>query len=429
VPATTFESSGALLGLPETEELLKMDDILYLSEMMNFPGVLSDDPLVMDKIALAKKYGRKIDGHAPGLMGEAAKKYISAGISTDHECFSIEEAIDKIGSGMHILIREGSAARNFDDLIPLLSRYPEKLMFCSDDKHPDDLVRGHMNLLARRAVALGYAPLQFLRSAILNPVRHYGLNVGLLQPGDDADFIVVNNLNEFGVMKTFVGGRLVAENGRTNILPVEESRPNNFVAEKITPADIVVKAEGNTLRVQRALDGQLITEEVTMAPSVSDGCVVSDPVRDMLKMVVLNRYTKTPPAVSFVNNFGLKQGAIASTVAHDSHNIIAVGADDQMICRAINLLIDARGGICAVGEEGFVLLPLPVAGIMSADDGHSVARKYEQADRMAKDLGSGLQAPFMTLSFMALLVIPSIKLSDKGLFDGIKFEFVSMFKN
>ncbi len=428
VPATDFETSGARLGPAKIEELLKMDEIKYLSEMMNFPGVLFDDKEVMEKISLAKKYKKPVDGHAPGLMGDDARKYIEAGISTDHECFTMEEALGKIKCGMKILIREGSAAKNFDALIGLMDKYPEMVMFCSDDKHPNDLVKGHINLLVKRAVAKGYEPMKVLRSCILNPVEHYGLDVGLLREEDDADFIMVDNLESFNVLATWIKGKKVAENGKALIDSVDESEPNLFNAEKISKQDIEVTATSEKIKVIKALDGQLITKQLFYDAKIKSNNVESDTENDILKLVVMNRYSKAKPSIAFINNFGFKHGAIASTVAHDSHNIIAVGVTDDEITKAINILIKNKGGISLVDGTGEYALSLPVAGLMSAHDGYEVAREYDKLDKLAKGLGSELNAPYMTLSFMALLVIPELKLSDKGLFDGTKFEFTSLFK-
>lgn len=426
VPATPFETSGAKLGPEEVEELLRMDEVKYLSEMMNFPGVLLGDDEVMKKISAAKKYDKVIDGHAPGLRGEDAKKYIEAGITTDHECFTIEEALDKISYGMKILIREGSAAKNFDALAGLLKDHPDQVMFCSDDKHPNDLERGHINDIVRRAIAKGYDPLTVLRSCIYNPVNHYSLDVGLLQEGNDADFIIVDNLKDLNVLKTYINGLMVAENGKGVIDHISESTPNKFNAEKITPAQLMLAPHNGSIKVIKALDGQLITQSYHTVPKIINGNIVSDTGNDVLKLVVMNRYNVSQPAVAFINNFNLKRGAIASTVAHDSHNIIAVGTTDEEITKAINLLIEERGGVSAVDGDNEMVLPLPVAGLMSAGDGFEVAKLYNNLDKKAKEMGSKLSAPYMTLSFMALLVIPALKLSDKGLFDGNDFKFTDV---
>ncbi|NOX48337.1 MAG: adenine deaminase [Chlorobi bacterium] len=427
VPATVFETSGASLDVGDMEELLEMDEIKYMSEMMNFPGVLFQDKEVMAKLAVAKKNGKPVDGHAPGVLGEDAKKYIEAGISTDHECFSMEEALDKISYGMKVQIREGSAAKNFETLIPLMKDHSDGIMLCSDDRHPNDLMAGHMNDIVKRAIKKGYDPIDILRVCTYNPVKHYDLEVGLLQKDDPADFIIVDNLDDFNVLKTFVNGNLVAENGKTLIESIQESTPNKFDREEIFPEEISLKAEGYTIKVQKALEGQLITETLMEKAKISDGFVVSDVERDNLKMVVINRYQKTDPAIGYVRGFGLKRGALASSIAHDSHNIIAVGASDEEILRAVNMVVKTKGGVSLVDGEKELILPLPVAGIMSNKDGFEIARIYDELDEAAKNLGSSLNAPYMTLSFMALLVIPELKLSDKGLFNGLKFEFTSLF--
>ncbi len=427
VPATPFETAGASLGVREIEELLQMEEVAYLSEMMNFPGVLNNDEEVMAKLALARKYGKPVDGHAPGLRGSDARKYIMAGISTDHECFSLEEAIEKAAYGMHILIREGSAARNFEALVPLLDTYPDLVMFCSDDRHPDDLAQRHINDIARRAIEKGYDLVTVIRACTLNPQKHYNLKTGLLQPGDPADLVIIDDPARFNVLKTYIDGKLVAEHGKTLIGSVPEEPLNFFNAREVTVEDLRVRAGGTKLRVIEALEGQLITHEMTNISALIDGNVVSDTANDILKMVVMNRYQPTKPAIAFIHGFGLNRGAIASTVAHDSHNIIAVGVDDSDLVRAINTLVECRGGICCADGDDISLLPLPVAGIMSHLDGFEIAGKYEAIDQKARQMGSTLQAPFMTLSFMALLVIPEIKLSDKGLFDGRSFSFTSIF--
>jgi adenine deaminase len=426
VPATQFETAGAQLGANEIEYLLKQDEIKYLAEMMNYPGVIFDDPEVHAKLNVAKKYGKPIDGHAPGLKGEQAKKYITAGISTDHECFTIDEALEKIKYGMKIQIREGSAAKNFDELIGLMENHADKVLFCSDDKHPDDLVKGHINLLVKRAVAAGYDPISVLHSCIINPIDHYNLKIGLLQQGDNADFIVVDNLKDFNVLKTYINGMKVAENGQSFITSVEASTPNKFEANPIVIEDIQLKYNNKPVRIIEALEGQLITRTIIDTPSTKNGYIINDTERDYLKLVVVNRYQTAKPAVALIKNFGLKRGAIASTVAHDSHNIIAVGADDHAIAKAINSLIASKGGIVAVSQQETKLLPLPVAGLMTTENGYEVAAKYEEINTVVKQNGGTLHAPFMTLSFMALLVIPQLKLSDKGLFDGEQFAFTSL---
>ncbi|WP_223651035.1 adenine deaminase [Hymenobacter psoromatis] len=433
VPATPFETAGAEITASDIETLFQNPKIGYLAEMMNWPGVLNRNPGVLEKIELAHHYGRPVDGHAPGLQGEDAARYASAGISTDHECFTAIEARDKLAAGMKILIREGSAARNFDALIELLPHHYENLMFCSDDKHPDTLLLGHLNQLVQRAVALGYSVFDVLQVACLNPVAHYKLPVGQLRVGDPADFILVNNLTDFQVKQTYLDGVLVAENGQCLLPPAPVAVVNNFHAQPIKAAALAVQVSANTPQptitypVIECFDGQLITARRNLPLPLAHGLVQPDPAQDVLKLVVLNRYEPgAPPAVAFIKGFGLRRGALASSVGHDSHNITAVGYDDESLARAINLVVAAQGGLAAVGTAAEAhLLPLPVAGLMSDRPGPEVAAAYSALDTFAKtQLGSGLQAPFMTLSFMALLVIPSLKLSDKGLFDGEKFEFI-----
>jgi len=451
VPATTFETAGATLDVAAVTQLLENPEIKYLSEMMNFPGVLQKDPEVMAKIAAAHRLGKPVDGHAPGLRGEQAKQYIAAGITTDHECFTAEEALDKLKAGMKILIREGSAAKNFEALIPLLNDWPQQIMFCSDDKHPDSLLAGHIDRLCSRAVTdHGIDVYKVLRAACINPADHYQLPTGRLRPGDPADLILVEDLQQFRVLQTYIKGRLVAENGKTNIpsAPQTTTPINNFKATPHTIADFAYPLDkwGEQENVEQcycieALDGQLITNKLIIPVADAqprNGHLYSNPEKDILKIVVVNRYQPAPVAKSFIKNFGLKRGAIAASVAHDSHNIVAVGVDDESLCRAVNLIIEHKGGLACVDpgapagakpetpahSSAEHILPLPVAGLMSPDDSYRIADAYIALDRMAKGLGSTLGAPFMTLSFMALLVIPHLKLSDLGLFDGDRFSLV-----
>ncbi len=428
VPATGFDISGAVLGPAEVEELLKRDEIKFLSEVMNYPRVIDRDPIIMAKIAAAKKYGKKIDGHAPGLTGEMLKKYVAAGVSTDHESFDKDEALQKIELGVKILIREGSAARNFWALIGLIKDYPEACMFCSDDKHPHDLSKGHINVIVKRALDAGFDPMTVLRCSSVNPVLHYGLEVGLLQRGDPADFIIVDNFGDFNILETCINGESVAENGKTLLPAVSPEVVNNFLAQEKRPSDFAVEKRGDLINVIVAVDGQLITDSVKERPSIRDGRVVSDVGRDILKLAVVSRYRESAPAIGFIKNFGLRKGAIATSVAHDSHNILAVGVEDEDICRAVNLIIRHKGGICAVSGDNEEILPLPIAGLMSDWDYPRVAEKYSVLNMLAGALGSGLQAPFITLSFMGLLVVPRLKLSDKGLFDVERFELIDLFE-
>lgn len=424
VPATTFETAGATIGPDQVRALFEQDGLTYLSEMMNWPGVLHQDAEVMEKIRIAQELGRPIDGHAPGLKGEQARQYAAAGISTDHECFTLEEAQDKLACGMKIIIREGSAAKNFEALHPIISSHPSRVMFCSDDKHPDSLAVGHINQLAARAIAKGHELFDVLEVACRNAVDHYGLLIGQLRVGDPADMVLVRDLEQFEVLATYLRGVCVAQDGKPLLPSVKAETPNFFAVAPKSPAAFAMPAEGDSVEAIVPSDGELVTGRETVRPKLSNGCWEADPAQDLLKIVVVNRYGEAPVAKAFIRHFGLKRGAIASSVAHDSHNVIAVGADDAAICQAVNAVIRAGGGVSAVDGSTEQVLPLPVAGLMSQADGYEVARAYEAVDRMAKSLGSPLSAPFMTLSFMALLVIPALKLSDLGLFDGERFAFV-----
>jgi adenine deaminase len=428
VPATSFETAGASLLSEEVDQLLSRPEIKYLSEMMNFPGVLHNDPEVMKKIASSKKYHKPVDGHAPGLRGEDARRYIQAGITTDHECFTAEEALEKLGMGMKILIREGSAARNFEALADLLNDHWENMMFCSDDKHPDSLLIGHINQLCARAIEKKIDLFKVLRAACINPILHYKLDVGMLHPGDPADFVLLRDLKNFEVLRTYLQGEIVAENGKTKLNSTGHvSNPNQFDCSYTKPEDFVFRAKPYNTSVYpypviEAYDGQLITGKCTVEISAKKGVWEADPSMDILKIVVLNRYKSAPVAMAFIKNIGLKTGALASSVAHDSHNIVAVGVNDEALSQAINAVISEKGGISLVNEGMEKKLGLPVAGLMSTCDGYEVAESYTALDAEAKSMGSGLLSPFMTLSFMALLVIPHLKLSDQGLFDGDRFQ-------
>ena len=426
VPATSFESAGAVINADDIKLMMENPDINYLAEMMNYPGVLFDDEEVLQKIEHAKNNNKPIDGHAPGLRGDDVTKYIAAGISTDHECFRYDEALEKLQKGMKILIREGSAAKNFDALIDLLPAYFENMMFCSDDKHPDDLLLGHINQLCERAVAKGIDVFKVLQAACVNPVKHYNLEVGLLQVGDPADFILVDNLKEFNVLETYINGELVAKNGKSFVKSVPFKVLNNFNTDIKKVADFRLASSSKKIRVIEALDGELVTNNIEADSLIVDGNLVSNTATDVLKMTVVNRYKNETPSIAFIKNFGIKEGAIASSVGHDSHNIIAIGVSDEAICKAVNLIIENKGGVCAVTKTTEKVVALPVAGIMSDQPAEIIGNAYAALDAMAKEMGSTLRAPYMSLSFMALLVIPSLKLSDKGLFDGNTFKFTSL---
>ena len=425
VPATPFETAGAHFGPLEVAQLLDLPDIHYLSEVMNFPAVIGGDPALKSIIEAAKQRAMPIDGHAPGVMGEALALYYQAGITTDHECVTLEEAIARAERGMFVAIREGSAARNYDALRPLLFSHPSQCFFCSDDKHPDDLVLGHINTLLRRSVAAGVDPITAIKAATLNPIRHYRLPVGLLQPGDPADFVCWNNLSDFEAKAVYIDGEPVAREGLSLLPRLEIETINRFEQYMVSAEELRLPAkEGASLRVIEARDGQLVTGQSREKPTVREGYVMADPARDLLKIAVVNRYQPAPVAIALIRNFGLREGAIASSVAHDSHNVVAVGANDEDLRTAINAVMADRGGLAAVGQGQTLTLPLPVAGLMSDRDAAWVAERFTALNQLAHACGSPMRAPFMTLSFMALLVIPQLKLSDLGLFDAEPFALI-----
>ncbi len=427
VPATNFETAGAVIDSGEIDKLLSRKEIVYLAEMMNFPGVIYQDKEVMKKLASAKKHGKPIDGHAPGLTGDEMKTYFDAGITTDHECFGYIEALEKLRHGVKVMIREGSAAKNFETLIPLLKDFPEQIMFCCDDKHPDNLIESHINEHVKRALAHGHDLFDVLRAASYNVIKHYHLPVGLLQTGDNADFIEIDNLTDFTILKTYINGTLVSEKGNSFIQAVAAPIVNNFHCSAKTPEDFKIKSTSDQIRVIEVLDGQLITNELYAEALNINGYTESNTEQDILKMAVVNRYSDQPVAIAFIKNVGLRSGAIASCVAHDCHNIVVVGTNDEDICKAVNLIIKAKGGISLANKNEELVLELPVAGIMTNQPAEEVAAAYTKLDLRAKALGSSLRAPYMSLSFMALLVIPELKLSDKGLFNGKRFEFTEVF--
>ena len=426
VPATDFESSGARLNADDISELLKEDRVGFLAEMMNFPGVIYDDREIYKKISVAQRAGVPIDGHAPGLCGDELKKYINAGITTDHECSSLEEALEKISLGMKILIREGSAAKNLEALAPLMKYHPDRVMLCTDDLHPETLEKGHINKIVARLINMGYDLFDVVSAASKNVFEHYKINAGILREGDPADFIVVDDPSRMNILQTWIDGRCVYDGENTLFSPGKVAKVNRFNCNRLLPGEISVRNQGGNIRIMVARNGELLTEaEVTDAGKGE--YVMTDPGKDILKIVVKERYNDGAPAVGFIKGFGLKSGAMATSVAHDSHNIIAVGCSDRAITTAINMIVDAEGGMSVVSEEGEDILKLPVAGIMSDMPVTAMARKYERLSETAKGLGCRLDAPFMTLSFMALLVIPKLKLSDRGLFDGIAFKHVPLF--
>ena len=427
VPATSFETAGAVLDSKAVDELLSMDDIKYLGEMMNYPGVIFDDNEVVAKINSAKRRNKPVDGHAPLLSGDDLVKYCNSGITTDHECSNLQEARDKVALGMTIQIREGSAANNFDALIPLIEESPENIMLCSDDMHPHELVRGHINRLVKKAISLGYNILDVLKAATITPVKHYNLEVGLLQKNDPADFIIVDNFIDFNVLKTYIDGKLVAENNKSLIEKTEIDVVNNFMAETVDVDDFKVYDEGKNVKIINVISGELLTEKFIGRPKNVNDNLVSDVENDILKIAVINRYEKKKIALGFIKNFGLKKGAIASSVAHDSHNIVVIGCSDEEMANAANMIINAKGGLVAWSHDDEICIQLPVAGLMTNAAGHKIAADYQALVSLSKEFGSSLSDPFMTMGFMSLLVIPKLKLSDKGLFDCEKFEFTTLF--
>jgi adenine deaminase len=426
VPATIFETSGAAINASDIKELLNRKEIKYLSEMMNYPGVIFRDKEVMEKIKIAIEIRKPIDGHAPGLTGNDLRKYIAAGISTDHECSTIEEAREKITMGMKILIREGSAARNLAALKELFKTNPQDLMLCSDDLHPEMLRKRHINKLIADLVTEGYDLFDVIRSATMNPIFHYGLEAGMLRIGDPADFIIVDDPGKMNVLETWINGKKVYEKGKTTFKYKPGKSINKFNCSELIKENISIKATGSKVRIIEAFDGELLTKEV-LGELPGKLFLESDTDADILKIVVKDRYNDNQPAVGFIKGFGLKKGAFASSVAHDSHNIICIGTNESDIIAAINEVVKMKGGLAVVNKGNIETLRLPIAGIMSDMPVKEVADKYESLSALVKSFGCSMSAPFMTLSFMALLVIPELKLSDKGLFDGRKFGLVQLF--
>jgi len=428
VPATRFETAGAEISVAEVEALLDDPRIGYLSEMMNYPGVLRSDPACLAKLRAAHQRGKPVDGHAPGLRGDEARRYIESGISTDHECVAKEEALEKLAAGCKIAIREGSAARNFAALYTLLGEYPGKTMLCSDDLHPDKLLAGHINVLVAEAVRRGIGVYDALRAACITPVEHYRLEVGQLRVGDPADFIEVDSLTDFKVLRTWIDGELVAAQGQTTIPRTTPQIVNRFTAREISSQSLAVSATGDRIQLIEAIDGQLITRRKEVPATITNGCANSDADRDILKLVVINRYQSAAAGVAFVQGFGLTRGAMASSVAHDSHNVVAVGVADDDIATAVNRVMRENGGLSVASQRDHLnkVLPLPIAGLMATGTSREVGTAYSTLEAQVNQLGSQLRAPYMTLAFMALLVIPELKLSDLGLFDGVRFELTPL---
>ncbi len=426
VPSTKFETNGADLNNEEVKKLLERKEINYLSEMMNYPGVIFNDMEVHKKLDSARELGKPVDGHAPGLRGEMLKKYVAAGISTDHECSNLDEALEKISLGMKILIREGSAARNLDALKDLFNTDPEMVMLCSDDLHPEMLREKHINKLIARLISEGFNTFDVIRSATINPSDHYNLSAGLLRSGDKADFILVDSLTKMNVLETWIDGKKVFANGKVLFKYMEGEPVNHFNCKPVKERDIVVRNQHREIRIIVASEGELLTSEIHSSSGESE-FVVPDLNNDILKIVVKDRYNDSPPATGFIKGFGLKRGAFASSIAHDSHNIISVGTNDKDIIKSINEIVRLKGGLAVSMEDSIESIKLDIGGIMTTRSCETIASDYENLNKLVKSMGCTMKAPFMTLSFMALLVIPDLKIGDRGLFDVKKFELVPLF--
>ncbi len=438
VPATPFETSGAVIGPDEIQELLQMDDMVALGEMMNFPGVIGNDRLVLEKIEIAHKLKKPVDGHAPLLSGDDLCKYVGAGISTDHECSQMEEALEKKRLGMKIMIREGSSAKNLEELYSMGGDF-----LVSDDKHPEDLLKGHLNLTLKKAVQLGMDPIEAIQMVTFNPSSHYNLNIGSISPGKAADLVIVDDLENFNISKVIINGQIVAQDGKAlfkvHPLPIENTF--NLTDKKSTdfdvPTNFEINSESNSssrstektrVRVIEVIEGQLLTEESEANLKISDGIISPNIENDVLKISVVGRYGQNNVSNGFINGFRLKKGAIASSIAHDSHNIIVVGTNSHDMAKAVNNLKKNKGGLVAVYDGNIYSLKLPVAGLMSTKGAKDVSAQLKDLHDLVNDMGCQLASPFMTMSFMALLVIPKLKISDKGLFDVESFQFVNVIK-
>lgn len=429
VPATSFDFSGGRISFEDVKSLLQSYPFVGLSEMMNVPGVLSKDSEVIQKLEIIRNANLVIDGHAPGLNGDNLKNYIESGITTDHECTSLNEALEKIHLGMKILIREGSAAKNYESLKTLIDLYPDQVMFCTDDSHPGDIIHlGHIDKMVRRALKDGFDLFNVLKVASINPVRHYGLNVGTLQIGDPADFSIVNNLDDFDVISVYINGFEKYSCDKV-VVEMESKHIDSFIYLNRfdrTPIELsdLKKTVGNNLLCIEVFDGEIVTGKRFFSFSSAPINFQSDLERDILKLVYLNRYSNIESQIGFIHGMGLKRGAFATSISHDSHNIIAVGCTDAELLLAINTVISNKGGLVVVNGEEVSVLPLPIAGIMTDKNGIEVAQIWDELVLKLQQMGSPLSSPFMTLSFMALIVIPELKIGEQGLFEYSKFDFI-----
>ncbi|MDI6644268.1 MAG: adenine deaminase [Methanobacteriaceae archaeon] len=425
VPATPFETSGSILSSEDIDRLLDYREIVALGEMMNFPGVIGGDKEVFNKIETAKKHKKPIDGHAPLLTGDNLCKYVAAGISTDHECTQPQEAFEKRQMGMKIMLREGSSAKNLEDLLSVGGDF-----IVSDDKHPEDLLQGHLDVMIKKAVQLGLDPVKAIKMVTINPAQHYSLNNGAIQPGRSADLVIVDDLEKLNVESVYINGKLVSENGRPKFPVKPLTVDSTFLSSKKTRKDFEIFSpnESEKVRVIDVVEGQLITGESEAILNVENSKIQPKIDDDILKIAVVERYGHNRITNAFVRGFGLKSGAIASSVAHDSHNIIVVGTSGEDMARAVNLILKNKGGISITMDAKQYSLKLPIAGLMSVESAREVSLKLKKLHQVVSTMGSNLKSPFMTMSFMALLVIPKIKISDQGLFDVESFQFVDVIK-
>ena len=433
VPSTKFETSGATIDSEKIKLLLQQKDVVALGEMMNFYGVIHKDPEVTKKIKYGHKFKKPIDGHCPGLTGEKLKKYIQAGITTEHECTTLTEAKEKLSNGMKIMIKQGSYAKNLENIYPLAHKNADKCFLVSDDLHADDLLKGHMNVKLKKIINLGIDPIDAIKMATINPAKHYNLNVGLLSQGDPADFVIINNFKDFKVLETYINGKLVAKNSKPLFELPQVKIINSFDINKknINDFKININKKNGTIKVNviGILKNQIITKKLTEKLRIKNYEILPEPNKDILRIAVAERYGHNNLALGFIKGFKLKEGAVASSIAHDSHNIIAIGIDKKDIAKSINTIIEMKGGLTIVkNDKVLIKLPLPIAGLMSDRPAKELVKKLNKFHKNLKKLGCILNSPIMILSFMALPVVPEIKLTDKGLFDVEKFDFINLIR-
>ena len=436
VPATDMETSGAKLGADDLLPFMDNCRIIALGEVMNFPGVICRDNEVLRKIEGMKKQIKPVDGHAPGLTGRDLYAYISAGIFSDHECTTEKEAKEKLNAGMHIMIREGTGAKNLEDLLPIINRQTaRRVMWCTDDRHPHDIIKeGHIDYIVRSAIRMGLDPVIAIQMATINPAEYFGLNhVGAIAPGRQADLVVFSDIKNPVIEEVYFRGNLAAKEGK--MLPeIKRPAPLNIRSSMnidIAKIDFSIPALSRQARVIEVISDQIVTGQSLIKVAVSGNSAVSDIKRDILKIAVVERHKGTHnTGMGFARGFGLKQGALASSVAHDSHNIIIVGTNDEDMKTALEAVVKMGGGLAAAGNGKILAaLPLPIAGLMSLQPLKTIKEKLDNLINISREFGSSLSDPFMTLSFLALPVIPELKITDKGLVDVSKFRIVPLFLN